>query len=65
MLQILKTNYKNQTEKQRQSSIDAERFYHKSIGFRSELFDKYSMVLGCKNNFQSNYKTNSFVLKNI
>ena len=54
-----------QTEKQRQSSIDAERFYPKSIAFSSELYDKYSIMRTSKNNFASSYKTNSFVLRNI
>ena len=54
-----------QSEKQRQSSIDVERFYPKSIAFRSELYDKYSMMRTSKNNFASNYKTNSFVMRNI
>jgi hypothetical protein len=54
-----------QTEKQRQSSIDAERFYPKSIAFSSELYDKISMRRLPKSNYSSNYITNSFVLRNI
>ena len=54
-----------QTEKQKQSSIDAERFYPKSIAFSSELYDKISMRRLPKSNYSSNYITNSFVLRNI
>ena len=56
---------KMQNDKQRQSSLEAERFYSNSYAFSNELMTKYQNTRTSKNHFTNSYQTNNFVMRNI
>ena len=55
-----------QNKKQRQSAEEAERFNTRNAtAFLSEVTHKWQQCKTSKNNFANNYRTNSFVMRNV